>query len=112
MRHRSSIGCALTLLCLALPVAAAGRTADRPTEASNHAAATRDAEERLAAMQLPPGAMPSAGPPAGVGAALAGPSIRPAGSNLIDLTAWWAAPGGPSEVLDWFRASLPAGTRV
>lgn len=113
MTRRFSIGCAAAILCLVLPVGVvSGRVAGRATEASNRAMAAQDVEERLAAMPIPSETRSDAGPPPATGALLEGPAIRSASPNLIDLTSWWSVPGAPAEVLDWFRANLPSGTRI
>jgi hypothetical protein len=112
VRRSIFIGFFAALLCLALPAAAIGRIGARPTVASNRTLANLDAGERLAALQLPPGSKPSDGPPAGSGAALQEPPIRPGSPNLIELTGWWTAPGGPTGVLDWLKANLPPDTII
>lgn len=82
------------------------------SKAANRRAAVRDASERLATLQLPPGALRTSGPPSGSGSALKSPPIEPSTPNLVDRHAWWVLPGQPLEVLAWIKANWPTGSKL
>lgn len=121
--RRDSIGLmAIAGLLVLLPLSAdasssAGAQQPMPqrsslSAAANRRAATRGAGERLAMLQLPPGAFRTSGPSSGSGSALRTPPSEPSTPNLIDLPAWWVLPGQPPEVLTWIEAHLPPGSTL
>lgn len=82
------------------------------SKASNRRAAVRDAGERLAMLELPPGALRRSERPSGSGSELKSPPSEPSTPNLIDLHAWWVLPDQPLEALDWIKAHLPPGSTL
>jgi hypothetical protein len=90
--------------------AAVSKAADSDLKVKARQAAVRDAQRRLAALRLPPGAKRVSVVPKGSGDSLRSPAFEPATPNLIDLHTWWTVPGDPSEVLAWVKEHRPNGS--
>jgi hypothetical protein len=99
---------------LAGPRGAAGATTGGfhpPRNAAQaHRAALEDARERLAEVVPPPGATAIESAPPGTH--LAEPPSRIERGQAIDLARFWHTGESPGQVLRWFRAHHPGGTRL
>jgi hypothetical protein len=82
----------------------------QPTSGSNRSRAQADAAARLAALNLPAGAQPSATEPAGGGPGLANPASGVGNQNVVDDHGWWVVPGSPSSVVAYVDAHPPTGS--
>ncbi len=79
--------------------------------ARNARVARRDVRRLLTKLVLPAGATVTARNPGGV--ALASASSVPVSSALIDVHRFWRVAGeGPTAVLSWFEAHVPAGSSL
>lgn len=87
---------------MALTLAVAGQASAGESEA------VADAEARLAAVDVPPGAIPVSERPQGI-TVLGGPPEVSGSPNFVDRGKWWVLAESSSEVLEWFRANPPAG---
>ncbi|HUY20761.1 MAG TPA: hypothetical protein VMV22_00320 [Acidimicrobiales bacterium] len=65
--------------------------------------ARADAASLLRLVPVPPGAQPSEGRPAGVTTLEQAPST-PGTPDVVDLAAWWTAPGTMGSVIAWVQA--------
>jgi hypothetical protein len=87
---------------------------DRPVASSSSSldrrvVAVDDAATMLTVVPLPPAAKPDAAAPV---PATSGPPQTPASPELIDLSAWWTAPGTTAAVNGWVRAHVPVGAAL
>lgn len=83
---------------------------DRPTAASNLAAAAADASWLLSQVALPAGSSPSATEPAGDNGTFSNPGSAPDTPNLVDDHSWWVVPGSPAAVILYAVQHVPAGS--
>ncbi len=79
------------------------------TAASNRQAAQRDAEVLLHRIWLPAHSIPSAQVPAGAGSSLSTPATTIPTPDLVDVHAWWSAPGSMGAVFAFVKAHAPQG---
>ncbi|HWH10839.1 MAG TPA: hypothetical protein VG165_06895 [Solirubrobacteraceae bacterium] len=107
MRSRGFLAALVVVVLSAGVAAAAARTG---ASSSRPALAAADVARLLTRLHLPPGAVPSSGPPAGAGSALVAPGA-PATPNLVTAVTYWTVPGTPAGVLAFAAAHPPAGGR-
>ncbi len=104
------LGLLLLISWGAVPAAGSGLP-PQLSEAESEAAARVGAARVLAAFMPPPGALPSAGEPAGDGGLLSQPP-RPAREKVVVLTAWWLVQGTPGQMLSYLESHQPAGSSL
>ena len=85
---------------------------DAARQRANKQAAGRDAARLLRRVVLPPGAMRSAGEPAGDGHGLAGSGSFPAATRHVDRHGWWTTTQPMSVVNAFLHSHLPVGARI
>ena len=97
-------------LALAALLAAQSALGSNARTAANERHAHTAAARMMAALNLPPGAIPTRVDPLG-SALLSRPPAAPATPTLVDRHAFWRVPGRPSAVLAWIEAHPPAGSK-
>ena len=104
---------ALAAVCAVLALAAGSHAAasegGAPTAASNRASAGRDVLALLTRAVLPAGALRLSGRPSGA-SAIDDTGPQPATPDIVDVHAWWRAPGTLAAVIAFEKAHAPAGS--
>ena len=103
---------AITAGCAArAPRAGSAVSASAGGPVYNLPAARAEVRRLLGLVRLPPGVRPSAGEPAGAGAALSSYAVSvPVVPHLVDRHEFFVAPGTPASVIGWMQRHRPAGS--
>ena len=104
-----ALAAACAVLVLAAGSGAAAGEGGTPSAAANRASAGRDVRTLLARVVLPAGAVRLSGPPRGSGA-IDNPQPQQATPDIVDVHAWWRAPGTLESVVAFEKAHAPAGS--